>query len=143
MEKITIILNRKESHFNYISPACSLDEALCRMNCEGTDHLVVMDEDGRFKGVITEHDIASKAVLEKLSLTKNTVRKLVNSNLPIASTEDTVEQCLQLMQRHQVRLLPVFEGFLFKGIITADDILREAASHRAEIFDEDEFRVAY
>ena len=65
MEKVTIILNRKESHFNYISPACSLDEALCRMNCEGTDHLVVIDEDGRFNGVITEHDIASKAVLEK------------------------------------------------------------------------------
>ncbi|HEX6192666.1 MAG TPA: CBS domain-containing protein [Chitinophagaceae bacterium] len=143
MEKITIILNRKESHFNYISIGCSLDEALCRMSCEGTDHLVVMDEDGRFKGVITEHDIASKALLEKLSLTKTPVRKLVNSNLPIASTEDTVEQCLQKMQRHQVRLLPVFEGFMFKGIISADDILREAASNRTEIFDEDESRLVY
>jgi len=143
MEKVTNILNRKESHFDYISPGCSLDEALCRMNCEGTDYLVVIDDDSRFIGVITEHDIATKAVLEKISLTKTLVRKLVNSNLPIASTEDTVEQCLQRMQRHHVRLLPVFEGFLFKGIVSADDILREAASHRMEIFDENESKLAY
>ena len=127
MEKVTHILNRKESHFRYISPASSLDEALCRMSCEGTDHLAVIDEDGAFIGVITEHDIATKALLEKVPLTKTTVRKLVNRQLPIASTEDTVEQCLLRMRQYNVKLLPVFEGYMFKGIISADDILQEAA----------------
>ena len=97
------------------------------MSCEGTDHLAVIDDDGRFMGVITEHDIATKALLEKVPLTKTTVRKLVNRQLPIASTEDTVEQCLLRMRQYNVKLLPVFEGYMFKGIISADDILQEAA----------------
>ncbi len=143
MEKITVILNRKESHFANISALCSIDEALCRMSSEGVDHLAVMDEEGRFMGVITEHDIASKAVMEKMSLVKTNVKRLVNSHLPIASTEDTVEQCLHRMQQHHVKLLPVFEGFLFRGIISSDDILSEAASNRTEIFDEDDSRLVY
>jgi signal-transduction protein with cAMP-binding, CBS, and nucleotidyltransferase domain len=143
MEKITVILKRKESHFRYIAPACSVNEALSRMSCEGTDHLVVMDEDGRFMGVITEHDIVTKAFLEKMSLTKTQVRKLVNCQLPIASTEDTVEQCLQKMRQFNVKLIPVFEGFLFRGIVTSDDILQEAASHRTEIFDEEDANLVY
>ena len=32
------------------------------MNCEETDNLVVIDEEGKFLGVVTEHDIASKAL---------------------------------------------------------------------------------
>lgn len=138
MEKITTILNQKESYFKYISPYSTVDEALCRMNCEKTDHLVVIDEEDRFLGVITEHDIASKAVLEKMPLTKTLVRKLVNKELPIASTDDTVEQCLRRMQQYHVNLLPVFDGLRFKGVVSADDILKQAASSRNRIFDEDE-----
>lgn len=108
------------------------------MNCEKTDHLVVIDEEDRFLGVITEHDIASKAVLEKMSLTKTLVRKLVNKELPIASTDDTVEQCLRRMQQYHVKLLPVFDGLRFKGVVSSDDILKQAASSRSRIFDEDE-----
>jgi CBS domain-containing protein len=143
MEKITVILKRKESHFRHISPSCTVDEALCRMSCEGTDHLAVIDDDGRFMGVITEHDIASKVLLEKLSLTKTIVRKIVCRNLPIASTEDTVEQCLLRMRQYNVKLLPVFEGFMFKGLVSSDDILQEAASSRAGIFDEEESGLVY
>ena len=143
MEKITMILGRKESHFKYIAPLATLDEALCRMSCEGTDHLAVMDDDGRFIGVITEHDIATKAILEKMPLIKTSVKRLVNRHLPIASMEDTVEQCLQRMQQYQVKFLPVFEGFVFKGIISADDILHEAANCRGDIFDEDASRLVY
>lgn len=143
MERVTVLLNRNESHFKFIEPQCSIDEALCRMSAEGTEYLVVMDEDSRFLGVITEHDIASKALREKLSLAKTPVRRVMNCQLPIASTDDTIEQCLLQMERYHVKLLPVFEGFMFKGVISADDILHEAASNRSDIFDEDESQLVY
>lgn len=143
MEKITQILKRKEPHFRYIAPQCSLDEALNRMSCEATDHLAVIDEDRRFIGIITEHDIACRALVSKIPLTSTPVKKMLNVLLPIASLDDTVEQCLQKMEQYHVKVLPVFEGMQFKGIITADDILHEAASNRAEIFDQDETAVIY
>ena len=75
MEKITQILKRKEPHFRYIAPQCSLDEALNRMSCEATDHLAVIDEDRRFIGIITEHDIACRALVSKIPLTSTPVKK--------------------------------------------------------------------
>lgn len=98
---------------------------------------MVIDEEGKFLGVVTEHDIASKALLTDLPLSKTTVKKLVNRELPIASTDDTVEQCLQRMRQHNVRLMPIFENFHFIGVISGDDILREAARSRTDIFDDD------
>ena len=137
MEKVTTLLSRKEPHFKFVSPKCTLDQALSRMNCEGTDHLVVIDEEGKFLGVVTEHDIASKALLTDLPLSKTTVKKLVNRELPIASTDDTVEQCLQRMRQHNVRLMPIFENFHFIVIISGYDIFREGARSRTDIFDDD------
>jgi CBS domain-containing protein len=143
MEKVTVILDRKQSHFRHIASSSSVHAALCRMSCEGTDHLAVMDEDSRFIGVITEHDIATSVLVDELPMTKTLVSRLVNRQLPIATTEDTVEQCLQRMRQYNVKLLPVFEGFQFKGIVTAEDILQEAADCRMRIFDEDRSMVAY
>jgi predicted transcriptional regulator len=59
----------------------------------------------------------------------------MNSLLPTASTDDTVENCMQMMRQHKVRYVPVFEDFSFKGIISTEDILEEAVRNRAEIFD--------
>ncbi len=143
MEKVTLILKRKESHFRYISPLSSADEALCRMNCEGTDYLVVMDDDGHYVGVVTEHDIATKLMLESKSLSRTPVRHVANRELPIASVDDTVEQCLRRMRQYNVKLLPVFEGNNFVGMVTSDDILEELVSLRADIFDEDETPLVY
>ena len=143
MEKITQILKRKEAHFRYIAPQCTLDEALNRMSCEATDHLAVIDDDRRFIGVITEHDIACRALVSKIPLSSTPVKKMLNGQLPIASFDDTVEQCLQRMEQFHVKILPVFEGMQFRGIITADDILHEAASNMAEIFDQDDTSVIY
>jgi signal-transduction protein with cAMP-binding, CBS, and nucleotidyltransferase domain len=135
MEKITRILDRKQPHFKAVSPFSTINDALCRMNFENTDHLIVMDENENYLGVITEHDIASKSLFSKLSPAQILVKNVMNSCLPIAFTEDTVDECMQRMQRYHVRLLPVFEGHRFKGVVTTEDILYEAVWHRNEIFD--------
>jgi CBS domain-containing protein len=135
MEKITSILCRKESHFHTISPIDTVANALNQMCCENVEYLVVMDDDDRFMGLVTEHDIATGAVVSNKSLLKTKVMDIMNKNLPLATTEDTVEKCMQLMRQHHTRWLPVFEGFIFKGIVTNEDILDEAVYNRMEIFD--------
>lgn len=105
------------------------------MCCENVDYLVVMDEDDRFLGLITEHDIASGVLATNKKLTKTKVKDIMNKRLPFATTEDTVEKCMQLMRQHHVRYLPVFENFLFKGIVSSEDILEEAVNNRMKIFD--------
>jgi CBS domain-containing protein len=137
MEKVTAILDRKQPHFKAVSPSCTISDALFRMSCENTDHLIVMDEEENFLGIITEHDIAKKSVFAKLPASEIMVKQFMNTHLPIAFTGDTVEECMKCMQQYHVRILPVFEGHIFKGIITTEDILHEAVWRPHEIFDRD------
>ena len=133
MEKITSILAKKELHFHTVSPGSSADTALSRMCHENVEYLIVMEE-GNYIGLISEHDI-TKAVVTNKQLTKTKVSEIMNNRLPAATTDDTVERCMQLMRQHHVRYLPVFEIHSFRGIVSSEDILEEAVNNRMEIFD--------
>ena len=136
MEKISPILARKQHHFNSIQSGCSLKQALHKMRCENTGYLIVVDEDDKFLGLLTEHEITGKALLQKISAEKIIVDDLMNTNLPVASSDDTVECCMKLMCQHHVQQIPVFDEHNFRGIISTDDLLREVVMMRSEIFDD-------
>ncbi len=135
MEKVTEILARKQLHFQKISPGCTISDALCRMSTQNTDYLIVMDDNERFLGLVTEHDIATKSIFATQPFSKTRVMEIMNTRLPVVAAEDTVEQCMRVMRRHHVRYLPVFANHDFIGIVSSDDILEEAVSRGAIIFD--------
>ena len=136
MEKITEILARQQPHFRKISPTCSVIDAMCRMSSQNTDYMIVMDDNDNFLGLLTEHDVAIKTIFANQPLAKTQVREMMNTRLPVADVDNTVEECMKLMRRYHVRYLPVFENLNFLGIVSSDDILEEVASHRAGVFDE-------
>jgi CBS domain-containing protein len=138
MERITLVLERKEAHFHTVSPGCSINNALQQMHCENVDHLVVMDDEERFLGILSDHEIANKVLFGRKPLHNTTVREVMNTHLPVATTDDTVEKCMRMMRQHNVRYLPVFEDFDFKGVVSSDDIIREVVANRMKIFDSEE-----
>lgn len=142
MEKVITILARKQPYFNTVSSDTAVNEALHKMNCENSDYLIVMDND-RFLGLLSEHDIFSKAMMKKLPLDRMTVRETMSTGFPIVDSEETVESCLKLMQVFKVHYLPVFENFRFCGVISSDDILQEAVNNREGIFDEEKDRLIF
>ena len=135
MENVTVLLARKQSHFNKISPNCTISDALCRMSCQNTDYLIVMDDDERYLGLLTEHDIATKTIFNNRSITLTKVNQLMNTRFPAADAGDTVEDCMRLMKRFNVRYVPVFKNHNFLGVVSSDDIIQEAVNHRLKIFD--------
>ena len=138
MEKITSILNRREPHFHTVSPGSSVIDALQQMRCENVDYLVVINDDERFLGIISDHDIATRVVFGRKPLQKTSVKEIMNTRLPVVTTDDTVEKCMRTMHQHNVRFLPVFEAFNFKGIVSSDDIICEVVENRLDIFDPEE-----
>jgi len=142
MENVTVLLSKKQSHFNKISPNSSISDSLCRMSCQNTDYLIVVDDDEKFLGLLTDHDIATKTVFANKSLTSTKVRQMMNTRWPVADAENTVEDCMKLMSRYNVRYVPVFKNLSFLGVVSTDDILQEAVSHRSKIFDVEDKNVS-
>ena len=142
MENVTVLLSKKQSHFNKISPDSSISDALCRMSCQNTDYLIVMDDDEKFLGLLTEHEIATKTVFNNNPIASTKVDQMMSTNWPVADSDNTVEDCMRLMRRYNVRYVPVFKNLNFLGVVSSDDILQEAVNHRAKIFDADEKNVS-
>ena len=134
MEKVTNILSRKHPNFNTVLPTCCVDDALHQMHCENVDHLVVLDGNA-FLGILSEHDITSKGIFANKPLTLVYVKDIMNTRLPMATIDDSVERCMHLMNQFNVRYMPVFEDRTFKGVISVEDIIQEAIFFREAIFD--------
>src|SRR4029078_6561321 len=86
IDKVSSILAKKELHFNTVSPGSFADTALSRMCHENVDYLIVMD-DNKYVGLLTEHDITSKVLITNKQLAKTKVSDIMNKGLPAATTD--------------------------------------------------------
>jgi CBS domain-containing protein len=68
MERITLILERKGAHLHTVSDESPITDALQQMRSENVDYLVVLNDNERFLGIITDHDIATKIISGKKDL---------------------------------------------------------------------------
>ena len=106
------------------------------MLCENVDHLIVLDND-KFMGIITDHDIATKVLFDERPLKNIQVREFMNRTLPVATSDDSLEHCMQLMERYNAKHLAVFDSFIFRGVVSAQDLMQQALSKRQATFEED------
>jgi len=131
MERIAELLAHRQPQFNTVIPDCLVSDALYQMCCEKTDYLIVM-ESGRFQGIITDHDIASRILFEDRPLNQIRVREFMNRTLPAARPDDSLPQCTQLMKRYNVRHLAIFDSFEFCGVVSNTDLSDARASVAAK-----------
>jgi predicted transcriptional regulator len=135
MERIADVLRLKIPQFNTIGPERNIMDALHQMRCEHVDYLIIMDDDERFIGILTDHDIAEKVFRFK-DLEKATVRDFMNTNLPVSNADDSLEYCMQLMERYNVSYLVVYDQFEFMGVVSMNDLMKQALSMRKDTFTE-------
>lgn len=131
MERIADVLARKYPQFNTVISDCLVSDALYQMCCENVDYLIVMEDD-KFQGIITDHDIASRILFENRPLNKIQVREFMSRSLPVTTPEISIGQCMQLMERYNVRHLAIFDRFNFRGVISSHDLMHEALTMQTE-----------
>ena len=112
-----------------------MSDALYQMCSENVDYLIVLEND-KFQGVITDHDIASKILFENRPLNKIHVREFMSRTLPVTTPDTSLEQCMQLMERYNVRHLAIFDRFNFMGVVSTYDMMHEALSNRSGVFED-------
>ncbi|HMO33388.1 MAG TPA: CBS domain-containing protein [Lacibacter sp.] len=136
------ILNSKPPIFNFIDADSRVIEGLQLMNSVNLSYLVVMKE-GEFQGIFSERDYSRNVILKGLASHSATIREVMSTFLPVIGPLETVEKCMQLLNSHKTRYLVVFnDDQQFQGVVTINDVLREAISNRELVFDQAEFSQA-
>lgn len=135
MRTVADILANKPPVFNQVSPKAKVIEALQLMNSVNLSYLVVMDGE-TFHGLFSERDYSRNVILKGLHSDSCTVEEVMSTSLPMVSTDTTVEDCMHLLNSHKTRYLIVFSDNEFKGVVTINDVLRDAIENKELVFDQ-------
>lgn len=86
------------------------------------DVLVAESQTGRLVGIVTDRDIAIRAVAKSRDPDTTTVKDVVSSEVVSAAPSDTVQETLELMRGLNVRRLPVVDGGRAIGVVSLGDL---------------------
>lgn len=129
MKTVKQLLEKKGSRVVSAGPDDKLYQALALMTQQDIGALLVMEGDS-LVGIFSERDFARKSILYGKSSAETRLRDMMTAKVLHVTPEQTLEECMALMSEHHIRHLPVLEGNLVVGVISASDLIRESLSHQ-------------
>ena len=97
------------------------------------DAIVV--EDGRVTGIVTDRDIAARAVADGRDPESTTVGEIATTGVQTIEPDASVDDAVRMMREHDIRRLPVVTNGRPVGILSLGDLAveREPDSTLADI----------
>ena len=106
-----------------VAPGDPVHLAIHIMQRRGVD-CVLVEEESRIVGILTERDILLKAAGDKLDLNAVRVRDVMTPDPVICGDHDTLAVALHKMSVGGFRHLPVLDGGRPVGIVSIRDLMR-------------------
>lgn len=123
MGKVRNILQSKKEKFCTVGPEITVYEAI-ELMCEKNIAAILITENGNLAGIFTERDYARKVVLKGKSSKLTLVGELMSRNPFTISSENTVEECMSMMNEKMIRHLPVVDDGKLVGVVSVGDLIR-------------------
>ncbi len=117
------LLDQKSGNVFSVHPNTTVFDAIAKMAENDIGSLLVIDG-GNLVGIITERHYARNVVLKGKASPTTPVRDIMERRVICARPEQTVEQCMALMNDKRVRHLPVLEGKKVTGIVSIGDLVK-------------------
>ena len=119
--RVQKLLNSIGCDVDTISPDETVYNALALMAQKEIGALVVV-ENGKMVGIISERDYARKVILKGKSSRETPVREIMTSDVIHVSPDQKVGKCLTLMTKKRIRHLPVLDKDRLVGLLTIEEI---------------------
>jgi CBS domain-containing protein len=135
MRTVKNILEVKPKPFNIVAPGTLVIDALRQLNTINLSYLVVMEND-QYQGLFSERDYSRNVILKGRHSDSTTVAEVMTHDIPVVEMDETVEQCMHLIDQHRTRYLLAFDdNKRLAGVITIHDLLRLVLNDKEEVFD--------
>jgi CBS domain-containing protein len=107
-----------------VEASATLVDAAKMMKRENIGDVLVV-EDGKVQGIVTDRDIVVRAIAEGDDPSATSVRDIASTDLEVLDPDDSIEDALRKMEQAAVRRLPVVDDGEPIGIVTLGDLARE------------------
>lgn len=124
MNRVNAVLSYKAIKPVTVSPDTSVFDALQIMADKNIGSVIVM-ANGEYQGIVTERDYSRKVILQNKHSSSTLVSDIMTTNLPRVTLQDTIDHCMELMTKNNVRYLPVFDKEALAGIISMSDVIKQ------------------
>ena len=129
MERIDQLLKKKSRQIWSISPDASVYEAIELMSFKEIGSLMVL-QDSILVGVLSERDYARNVILKGRSSRDTRVGDIMMTKIVYARSDQTVEECMEIMTEERVRHLPVMDGDRLLGVVSIGDLVKAVISEQ-------------
>ncbi len=123
MKTVKQILDGKGHTTWSVEPNSSVYSALQLMAEKGIGALLVIDN-GKLVGVISERDYARKVILKGKSSLDTPVSEIMTPDVISVTPAQTVEECMALVTEKRIRHLPVLVKDQVIGIVSIGDLVK-------------------
>jgi len=116
-----------------VDPHAPLAEAARLMRDEDIGAVIVEERD-ELVGLLTDRDIAIRAVADNRGAQETEVQEIASKDLQTLRPDDDIDAAVELMRKTAVRRAPVVEGGRVVGILSLGDLAR-AKDQRSALAD--------
>jgi len=125
--KVEDLMRKKGARIVMVRMNEPIEMAIRLLRRENIGALVVKDvvrtEGNTAVGMFSERDVLQALVEHGAAALKMPVSKLMSTKIVSCSPDDDIDHVLDLMDRHHIRHVPVFEGGNLIGVVSIRDIL--------------------
>lgn len=119
------------SHPVTLSPDALLIDAAEQMRDRDIGDVLILDEDGRLRGIVTDRDIVVRALADGQEASITTVGEVCSPDIVTIEADDEVDQAVRLMCDRAVRRIPVIDDGLLVGVVSLGDLAIERDAQSA------------
>jgi CBS domain-containing protein len=120
--KIREILRSKGTDVVTVEPGATVHDAMRRLVEHDIGSLVVL-EDADVVGIITERDVLRLGSRDPVFLKDRRVSEAMSEDVIIATPDEDIYYCMEVMTRNRVRHLPILEEGELRGMVSIGDVV--------------------
>jgi len=107
-----------------VEAEATVGEAVELMNKNEIGCLVVVDEEEKPVGIITERDLLKRVLAKRKDPVRSKVKDIMSKPLVTGTPHMDIEAAVRLMFKHKIKKLPVVENGQLVGLVTLTDLVR-------------------
>jgi len=106
-----------------VSSSAPITEAALSMREEDIGALVVVEDEGRPQGIITDRDIVVSVVANSKSPLEILVEEVMTKKLIVVQEDASIFEILKILAKNNIRRVPVMRRGKLVGIVSVDDLI--------------------
>lgn len=132
MIKVKDLLAKKaQRQIRSVSSTDSVQKILEMMHAHTIRSVLVLEQE-RLIGIVSERDCALKVLLKNLQASDTTAQDIMTRDVITVGGEDTIDECMRQMTSKNIRHLPVCKDQKVIGMVSVGDVVKEVISQQNE-----------